>query len=291
MSQLLWRRASDLAQIPAGACLRDGLSVHMEGRDYAAGATARTFSLLRVYSPLVRAYRRRRGQSPWRNVYDIYPAEPLGPSAARSESFPLKTSRFTGTHRWRFADDSGLSWVLSPEVRTSRFVDVRLPLYARTPAFIPVEAKIGVEVTIPTGLEDPALALSVILPWQTEGSEGRTVRDVLAEELTGADGKVEGDVLEGVITSARAFLPEEPQGGWEFDIARDTLELEPGASARTSVEIRLGELRKELRGVAFAVEAVDVDEPENRGVSDVVVVERDSKGEGLVVLYEGPDTG
>lgn len=283
MSQLLWRRAKDMAQILSGSCLHDGLMVHVEGRDFPASELPTGFDVLRIYSPLVRAIRRRRGLPPWKNTSDYFPAKPLSATAAHSEAFPLQTSAFTGIHRWCFANHASQPLELSPHVRTTRFVDLRLLAHLGTPAHFPVGAKGAVEATVPTGLDDPEIRLSALLPWATDTSEERTVQDVLAAELE--DAEDERGLADAAIEDISAYLPPEPPAGFELAFEREFLQLEPGESAGSEIEIRPGEPNDQQRGIAFAIEAVDANDPQNRAVSDVLLVELDPETDGTLFLY------
>ncbi len=267
MADLLWRRASDLVQLLARTPLRDGLKVRMEGRHYTA-ALPRGFDVYRGYSPLVRSVRRKRGQQEWtHDAGDTVAAAPLGASAARSEEFPLHASGFAGTHRWRFSDGTDMS---SP-VRTVRFAALRFWAALRDP--VAGVAEVGVEASVPTGLGDPALQLSVILPWSAPG-EWETVHDVLKEELRDRQGRLDEDLYGGVLDFVAPYLREEAIDRWKFELDPETLDLEPGSSDR----VRLSISAEEVGGVAFAVRVVNAQNHEERALSDVVIVECDEAG-------------
>jgi hypothetical protein len=152
MADLLWRLASDMSQIPARSVLPDGKRVHMEGRGYIDVPPAE-FDLLRVYSPLVgsvaRHILRRHG---WKHLDgDSWPAALVGSGACRTDAFRLKTARFTGTHRWRFADRSDRTKgkaLRSYEVRTARFAALGFKGNIGTPPTAPLDAKVSGEVTV-----------------------------------------------------------------------------------------------------------------------------------------------
>ena len=232
----------------------------------------------RTFSPIVKAARWIAKRKPTRHEPgDTWEAIPISHTAARSELFPLQTSRVTGAHRWLFTDRTW--W--SPVLRTVRFADVRIPVKLATPDTpqVPGHAEIGVEVGVPAGLKDPAVTLSVLLPWETEQSGGRTVRHVFEDELTDPSGEVDGTQYEELLAYAREYLPDEPQG-WDFRVEPDTLEVEPGSGESASLRIDAGA----PIGIAFAVQAINVENAEEFAVSDVLVVACDEDGT-MSVLY------
>lgn len=151
MAQLIWRRAKDLAQLPAHTSLKQGSGVRMEGRRYDALPLPGSFNLYRVYSPIMRAAARAVGKPPYKQPGDVYGAVVVGSNTARTEQFPLAPG-FWSTQRWRFTDPSG-NW--STLVRTARFSDIRLKGHVDTPPGFPVGLAVDAEVTVPTGLDDP----------------------------------------------------------------------------------------------------------------------------------------
>lgn len=280
MAELLWRKAGNKWQIPARTALRDGLEVHMEGRRFDVAMPGR-FDLLRLYSPSIAAAARALGRAPWKHLEgDTWDAKPIGAHSVRTDALPLKATRFTGTHRWRFADPStGLS---SPVVRTARFIDVRIRGLVGPPATLPVEAKIGVEATVPTSLGDPTVALALLLPWGTAASRGVTLRDVVREELTSDPGELEGELYETVMSDIGRYMPKQPPDGWISEPSPRVLEVKPGRPRRAKVSIAL----PVETGVALAVAATDLENEKRRGVSDVVVLERGVDG-SYALLYVG----
>jgi hypothetical protein len=249
----------------------------MEGRHYTDGLP-QSFALHRKYSPLVAAFVRVRGRQPYKHeAGDTWDAARVSDGVGRTESFPLTVSGFTGTHRSLFTD--GTLW--SPVVRTVRFADLRPTGKIKDPVL--GVAEVGLEATVPTGLDDPALRLSVILPWETDEAAG-TVRDVLREELTDGNGDLDEDLYGGLLDFAGAYL-DDAAPRWDFSVEPGTLEVEPGSSARATISIATDK----PGGVAFAVQAVDVEgERGERAVSDVLVIECDEDGMTTVLYADEP---
>jgi hypothetical protein len=273
VGDLLWRRAGG-GQLPAGSSVSDGKLVEMEGRHY-AGGLPRNFDVYRPYSPLVAACAHAIGRPARKHgVGDRYGAYEVKPGVARSEPLPLATSRVTGAHRWQFTD--GTLW--SPVLRTVRFARVCVRGGPRVPLG-PASVGAEIEVDVPLGLEDPQVALSVLLPW-ARGTEGGTVDDVLREELTDEDGELDEELYAGVLAYAAAYLNAEPSAGWEVSIHPGRLEVEPGLTESAPLYVTA----PGPGAIAVAVLAVNLEDPEQRAVSDVVLIDRDQDG-SLAVLY------
>lgn len=279
MPSLIWRKASDLWQLPARSSLSNGFGVCMEGRRYTGGLPD-SFDLWRMYSPIVGACAQGiRRRPPGKHLDDdTWNANDIGGGVVRTEPLPLKVSRVTGTHRWQFTD--GRSW--SQPVRTVRFVDLRLGGHLRSPSVLPVDVEVGVEATVPTGLADPNFRLSLVVPWQRPESEERTIRDLLSDEITETDGTMDDELNSALGDFLNDYLWDEPPEGWELSVEPDALGIEPGSTGAGVVRVKTGQ----PGGVAVAVEAVDIDDRERRGYSDVFVVERDEDGT-VTVLYVG----
>jgi hypothetical protein len=282
MTYLLWRRAKDMAQIPARTPLQSGLEVCMEAREVGPDDPVHSFHLLRVFSPPVRALMRRRNLPEWRYLDDIFPAYALdGGMDDRSAAFPLVASGFFATHRWRFRAESRSGGSrLSPEVRTARFMDVALGIALGTPSASPITARLDAKATVPTGLDDPTVTFSPIFPWRSEGSE-LTIADLFAQELEDGEGEAarDGGSAGDVLDFFSSYLPETPPAELAVEIAVDgDPQIEPGESRTVTVEIGLGGLDDHYRGVAVALEARDVENPDNRAVSDVVMIELTEAG-------------
>ena len=276
MADLLWRRASDLTQIPARSVLPDGKQVHMEGRRY-DGALPESFDLLRVYSAVIGTVARfGLGKPPWKHLEgDTWYPAPVDYATARTEPFPLKAQRFTGTHRWRFMERPVAGRTLfSPVIRTARFVDIGFMGHIGTPPAVPVDAQVGVKVTVPVGLADPKVMLEVILPWDVSEANQSTVHEVLRDELTDDEKGLDGDLYERVLGYLESYLPSTPPEGWNATMNPDVLEIEPGDNALADIEITA----PPGTGVALAVRATNAENGDERSVSDVVIVERGNDG-------------
>lgn len=280
MANLVWTDATGRTQLVEKEPLAIGFRACMEGSPYTA--PPEYFYLWRMFSPVIASASRERGNQGGKHLDgDKDHPEPVEgkPGKVRSRPFALGV-RFTGTHRWRFTD--GSDW--SPTIRTVRFAAVRPRAGLRTPAVLPVDAELGVEIEIPAGLKDPTVELSVLRTWPT--SEGAvTVEDILQEEIAGEDGEFDEELYHATLKLLDPYLAKENPQGWEVWIDPDRLEVAPGQAATARLRIHAGE----PAGVALAISAVDVDDPEAQAHSDVFVVKYDEDRKGSLLYADEAD--
>lgn len=270
MAELLWTKASTGEQLPDGTSLPAGKRVCMLGRRYGTSRPGQ-FDLLRVYSPMVRAGARAAGRPQFtQRARDVWTAHMVGKDEARSDPLSLQASRFSGTQRWRFTDRTDFSSV----VRTTRFADVFVRGRVRTTEHLPGVLEIEAGVTVPTGLNDPVLALSLVLPGEAMGDGRETVEDILLQELTD-DGELDDRLYEAVRNLNADSLRSGAAAGWEFGLSDERIDVDPGSTARVRIRVAA----RESGALAFAVQALGLgDARGERAVSNVVVVEGDRLG-------------
>lgn len=294
MARLHWIRAENRQQIPARTRLPEGYEVHMEGRHYAA-APPKEFDLYHVYSPVVATIMRVRKRYPGVHYDgDTWDATQIDSTTSITDALPLRASRFTGSHRWKFTDRT----LWSPVVRTVRFMDLSIRGKAGTPRDFPVNAELEVKVTVPIAGENAKADLSVVLPrgelsanppggaLTNEPAPGEvTVQDLVLMEVHDdfdwvSDGSEEDEEILGALDS---LLPVESPVGWAFDIDSGTLEVGPGTSQTASLRINAAE----PGAIALAVRADDRSSDTAPTFSDIVIVEL--RGDGTMALLYGDE--
>jgi hypothetical protein len=280
MPDLYWRDGKQQRRLLAKTPLRNGENAIMEGIGYGDRLPS-TFSVLRTFSPLVRAGLRKIGRETEKDLGDTYPALPLDSIGARSDPVPLQAAGFWHTHRWRFRDNLRN---LSPVIRSVRFGAVSVnPSVGAKVAPMELNAQ-AFQTTIATCL-DPSLDLYVVHPWVTVPQVGSVqsflspIADHVGEEL-----EIDPSTLHQTLISLLGEYLRESSRGWELYIEPQHVNMGEGDSSTVQLRVRPGE----PGGLAFAIAAVDSQDSSRSFFSDVMVAESAPGGE-VSILYADDD--
>jgi hypothetical protein len=130
-------------------------------------------------------------------------------------------------------------------------------------------------------LPDPAVRLELVTPWDYSEFRASPILEILRDELTDRQAGLDGQLYEHVLGPLERRLRSEPPPGWDAMIRDDVLEMGPGETRTTDVDLAL----PSATSLLLAVRATNLDIPDQTAVSNVVVVERGEDGT-FALLYE-----
>jgi hypothetical protein len=264
---LAWRREPDGIRLVSGTRVKPDKLVRFSGEKYDSEFRDGYFELWRVPPPLVRAWRRRRGdpEEKYEESWSAFP-DPNHSERYISDPIPLPSPGFRLQRTYRFRDSLGNT---SGLLRVIAFasVDVGLPLGAIAGAMTGAPIDSGdLGTTIVTAV-DPTLRLDVLTPW---GEGPLNLRDHLREVAADwADDPADTDHLHQELAGMlEEYLPERPPEGWDMEFAEQNITMAEGEARRVPLRIRT----PTPGAIAFAVQAANTDDPEQASVSDVAIL-------------------